>query len=169
MAKSNPTLHLLCGKIAAGKTTLAAELAERHDALLVAEDFWTSRLFGPEMKEVADYVRFSRRLREAMGPHLAEILRRGIPIVLDFPANTRGNRAWMKDVAEAGGAGALLHWLDVPDETCRERLRARNAAGAHEFAASDEAFELITAYFEAPNENEGIPVEIHQLAASAKP
>ena len=111
MESNRPTLHMLCGKIAAGKSTLAAELAQRHGALLVSEDFWTSRLFGPEMKEIADYVRFSRRLREAMGPHLTELLRAGLSIVLDFPANTRANRAWMKGIYEAAGADHVLHFL----------------------------------------------------------
>ena len=156
------TLHMLCGKIAAGKSTLAATLAKEHRALLVSEDFWTSRLFGPELKEVADYVRLSRRLREAMGPHLAEILRHGVSIVLDFPANTRANRAWMKGIADAAGADHLLHFLDLPDEVCRARLRARNAAGEHEFAATDDQFDLITSYFEPPAEDEEFSIIVHR-------
>jgi predicted kinase len=161
MRKSKATLHMLCGKIAAGKSILAADLAERHRALLVSVDFWTSRLFGPEMKEIADYVRFSRRLREAMGPHLADILRAGLSVVLDFPANTSANRAWMKGIAEAAGAGALLHYLDVPDETCRARLHERNARGDHDFAVTDAQFDLISSYFEPPAADEGIAVVAH--------
>ena len=153
---------MLCGKIAAGKSTLAAELAKRHGALLISEDFWTSRLFGPEMKEVADYVRFSRRLREAMGPHLTELLRAGPSIVLDFPANTRANRAWMKGNYEAAGADHVLHFLDLPDEICRTRLRERNAAGEHEFAATDAQFDVITSYFEAPAEDEGFSIAAYR-------
>ena len=152
------TLHMLCGKIAAGKSTLAAELAERHGALLVSEDFWTSRLFGPEMREVADYVRFSRRLREAMGPHLTELLRAGLSIVLDFPANTHASRAWMKGIYEAAGTDHILQFLDQPDEICRARLRERNAAGEHEFAATDAQFDVITSYFEPPTEDEGLNI-----------
>ena len=162
MAEGRATLHMLCGKIAAGKSTLAAELAANHQALLVSEDFWTSHLFGPELREVADYIRLSRRLREAMGPHLTDILRAGISIVLDFPANTRANRAWMKAIYEAAGADHVLHVLDAPDEVCRSRLRARNAAATHEFAASDEQFDLITSYFEAPAADEGFAIAVHR-------
>jgi predicted kinase len=162
MRNSKATLHMLCGKIAAGKSTLAAELAEADRGLLVSEDFWTSRLFAPEMKEVSDYLRFSRRLREAMGPHLTEILRAGLSVVLDFPANTRANRAWMRGIAEAAGADALLHYLDVPDETCRARLHERNARGDHDFAATDEQFDLIVSYFEPPAEDGGVVIVVHQ-------
>ena len=162
MHKSKATLYLLCGKIAAGKSTLAAELAQRHGALLVSEDFWTFRLFGPEMHEVADYVRFSRRLREAMGPHLVELLGAGLSIVLDFPANTRAVRAWMKHIYETAGADHQLHFLDLPDDLCRGRLRERNASGAHDFAATDEQFALITSHFEAPGEDEGFTITLHR-------
>ena len=164
MEKRKATLHMLCGKIAAGKSTLAAELAQRHGALLVSEDYWTFRLFGPEMHEVADYVRFSRRLRETMGPHLTELLGTGLSIVLDFPANTRATRAWMKGIYEAAGADHQLHFLDMPDDTCRDRLRERNASGSHDFAATDEQFDLITSYFEVPGEDEGFEIITHRAS-----
>ena len=167
METSGATLHILCGKIAAGKSTLAAALVREHGALLVSEDFWMSRLFGPELNEVADYVRLSRRLRDAMGPHLTALLRAGLSIVLDFPANTRANRAWMKGISEAAGADHRLHYLDVPDAVCRERLRARNAGGTHEFAASDEQFDLITSYFEPPAEDEGLAIVTHAPASAS--
>ena len=33
-----PTLHFMCGKMAAGKSTLAKKLAEQHGAILICED-----------------------------------------------------------------------------------------------------------------------------------
>lgn len=33
-----PTLHLLCGKIASGKSTLANRLAAEHAAIVLGED-----------------------------------------------------------------------------------------------------------------------------------
>jgi len=152
------TLHLVCGKIAAGKSTLCARLAAAPGTLLIGEDFWMKRLFGDELREVADYVRLSARLRAAMGPHVAELLGAGLDIVLDFPANTVATRAWMKGIAEAAGARAKLHLLDVPDETCLARLRRRNAAGEHEFAATDAQFALITRHFEPPRPEEGLEI-----------
>jgi predicted kinase len=87
-----PTLYLLCGKIAAGKSTLARRLASRPVTLLVSEDHWTSNLFADDLRTIDDYGRYSARLRAAMGPHIVAILRQGLSIVLDFPANTVGNR-----------------------------------------------------------------------------
>lgn len=152
------TLHMLCGKIAAGKSTLTAELGATPATIVISEDFWLSRLFGPEMSDVADYVRCSTRLREAVGPHVKNLLRIGVSVVLDFPANTPTIRHWMRTLFEEAGADHRLHFLDVPDEICKARLRARNAAGAHDFAASDAQFDQITRYFVPPSEEEGFTV-----------
>jgi predicted kinase len=155
---SQATLHMLCGKMAAGKSTLTAELGRTPSTVVISEDFWLSRLFGPEMRDVADYVRCSRRLREAVGPHVQALLRLGVSVVLDFPANTLATRAWMRALFEGARANHLLHFIDVPDEVCKARLRARNAEGAHDFTPSDADFDVITSYFVAPSEAEGFKI-----------
>ena len=146
---------MLCGKIVAGKSTLTAELSHAPLTVVISEDFWLSRLFGTEIKEIADYVRCSRRLREAVGPLVRDLLRLGVSVVLDFPANTLAARAWMRTLFEEAGADHCLHFLDVPDEVCKARLRARNIAETHDFATSDAEFDIITSYFVPPSEAEG--------------
>ena len=161
MSTYDAILHLLCGKIAAGKSSLAARLGEAPLTVIVSEDEWLSRLFGSEMVSVEDYIRCAARLRAAMRPHLVALLRAGLSVVLDYPANTVANRAWMRGIGEEAGVVHQLHWLDVPDEICRARLRARNAAGAHEFAATDAQFDQITAYFVPPSVEEGLEIVVH--------
>jgi len=156
------TLHLLCGKICAGKSSLSAQLGEAPLTVIVSEDAWLSRLFGAEMASVEDYISCAAKLRAAMGPHLVDLLKAGLSVVLDYPANTLANRAWMKGIADEAGVAHQLHWLDVPDAVCKARLRARNAAGAHEFAATDEQFDLITSYFVPPTEAEGLEIVVHR-------
>jgi predicted kinase len=162
MTAGQPTLHMLCGKIAAGKSSLAARLGAAPLTVSVSEDKWLFPLFGDELKEVADYVRLSARLRAAMAPHLVDLLRAGMSVVLDYPANTLANRAWMRGIFEAAGAAHRLHYLDVPDEICRARLHARNAGGEHEFAATDAQFDLITSYFVPPTADEGLEILVHR-------
>ena len=86
-----PTLYLLCGKVAAGNPALAQRLAARSEALLISEDHWTSHLYADDLKTMDDYGRYSARLRAAMGPHIIDILRQGLSIALDSPANTVRN------------------------------------------------------------------------------
>ncbi len=157
----SPTLHLVCGKIAAGKSTLCGRLAAEPSTLLISEDHWLARLYPDEMRSVADYIRCAGRLRTVMGGHVESLLRAGLSVVLDYPANTVANRQWMRGIFEAAGADHRLHYLDVPDEVCRERLRRRNAAGTHEFAATDAEFDAITSYFVAPTPAEGFKLTRH--------
>lgn len=159
----NATLHMLCGKIASGKSTLTAELGGLPSTIVVSEDYWLAGLYGSEMSTVADYVQRSALLRSVIAPHLVSILRQGLSVVLDFPANTRASRAWMRMIIEEAGAAHQLHYLDVPDDVCRARLRARNAQGEHEFSANDEQFDLITRYFVPPASDEGFEVVVHRV------
>lgn len=161
MVERAAVLHLLCGKIAAGKSTLARRLASAPGTVLIAEDHWLSRLYPGELATLDDYVRLSGRLREAMGPHVEALLRAGLSVVLDFPANTPRSRALMRGIVERSGASHVLHYLDVPDEICKERLRRRNEAGGHEFAPSEEDFDAFTRHFVPPAPEEGFNVIVH--------
>jgi hypothetical protein len=53
-----PTLYLLCGKIAAGKSTLAPRLAARPATLLISEDHGTSNLFADDLKTIEDFTNY---------------------------------------------------------------------------------------------------------------
>jgi predicted kinase len=156
-----PTLYLLCGKIAAGKSTLARRLAARPATLLISEDHWSSSLFSGELKTIEDYGRCSARLRAAMAPHLVDILRQGLSIVLDFPANTVSNRNWMRSLIAQAGVAHELHLLDIPDTVCKRRLRERNTGGIHPFQVTEADYDLFTSYFVPPGPGEGFNVVIH--------
>lgn len=154
------TLHLVCGKIAAGKSTLCARLAARPGTVLISEDHWMAGLYPGELNDLADYVRLSVRLRAAMASHVVHLLRIGVSVVLDFPANTTRQRAWMRQIIDQSGADHILHLLDVSDEVCKARLKARNASGKHPFETSDEQFDLFTSHFAPPTSDEGFNVVV---------
>jgi len=158
---TEPTLHLICGKIAAGKSTLTARLGAAPHTVIVAEDDWLAHLYPGEQNSLADYLRNSTRLRSVMGPHLVALLRAGLSVVLDFPANTLVSRAWMRSVFEQAGAPHQLHYLEADDETCKARLRQRNAEGNHHFTVTDEVFDLFTSHFVPPGADEGFTLIVH--------
>ncbi len=159
------TLHLICGKMAAGKSTLAARLAEEDGTVLISEDVWLSALFGDQISTGADFMRFSATLRAVIGPHVTALLKTGLSVVLDFQANTVESRAWMRGILEGTGAAHQLHVLDVPDEICLERLRARNASGEHPFAPTEELFHRFSKHFVVPSPDEGFTVVWHEAPA----
>lgn len=158
-----PVLHLMAGKIASGKSTMAKKLTSEQSAILLGEDQWLSRLYPEQIKSVTDYLRLAHQLRKVVGPLVIDMLRAGVTVVLDFPANTRQDRQWLRSLADAAEVPHRVHYIEVDDDTCRRRLQARNRRAEHEFAATDAEFEQITRYFQAPGEDEGLEVEIHHF------
>lgn len=154
-------LHLVCGKIASGKSTLAQRLALAPMTVLISEDAWLACLYPNEIHAIADYVRCTGRLRDSMAGHVAALLKAGMSVVLDFPANTLGTRAWARGIFEKAGVPHSLHYLDVSDDVCKARLHARNASGEHPFATSDAEFDQITRHFVAPAADEGFDLLRH--------
>src|SRR6185295_2840945 len=140
-------LHLLCGKIAAGKSTLARRLAERPTTLLITMDHWMSLLFPTENRTIEDFARLSARLRDAMGPHVVDILRHDLSVVLDFPANTVRWRSWMRSLIDEADVAHELHVLDVPDAICKQRLRQRNESGEHAYQVDEATYDQFMSYF----------------------
>ena len=155
-------LHLFCGKIASGKSTLAQSLAAAPGHVLISEDAWLGGLFGDRMSSVADYMHYAAVLRGMMGPHITAVLKAGASVVLDYPANTVGQRAWMKGVLEDSGADHRLHVLDVSDAACLARLKARQDAGAHPFTVTEEQFRQVTAHLVMPEAAEGFDLQWHR-------
>ena len=163
-APPSPILHLVCGKIAAGKSTLTRQLAARPNTVLLSEDVWLSQLYAGEIHTIGDYVRRSAQLRQALAPHVEALLRAGLSVVLDFPANTLGNRRWMKEIIDAAGTDHELHYLDIPDEVCKMRLRERNPSGSHPFSTNEAEFDQITRHFVPPSGEEGLNIVRHELS-----
>jgi predicted kinase len=156
-------LFFMCGKMAAGKSTLARKLAEREGAVLLVQDELLDALYPGEILVIPDFVRCSSRLRNSLAPHIAALLRMGMRVVLDFPGNTKIQRAWFRALFEEAGAAHELHFLDVPDDVCKRQLRDRSRnlpAGAP--WTTDAEFDAITEYFEAPGADERFSVVLHE-------
>lgn len=161
MSPTSPTLHLVCGKIASGKSTLTAKLASMDSTIVIVEDDWLAALYSDEMTSISDYARCSAKLQYAMGPHVAALLNTGMSVVLDFPAITIAQRSWMWGIIQETGVAHKLHYLNATDKVCIARLRARNAIGNHPFTASDEQFAQFSKYFIVPTPAEGFDIVEH--------
>lgn len=155
-------LHLLCGKMASGKSTLAAALAREPGVLLLSEDQWLATLFPAQIHDVASYVRHSDRLKSALRDSLMQMLEIGVTLVLDFPANTRQQRQWLIGLAGAHKDAVQLHYLDCSDALCLQGL-AQRASEQPERQQTDTVamFTAMTRHFEAPSPEEGVNLIVH--------
>lgn len=155
------TLIFFCGKMAAGKSTKAVEYASSNHAVLISEDEWLKALYPEQIKSVQDYLKYSRLLKPVLLTHVAQMLLVGTSVVMDFPANTRDQRLWFREVAETAAAPHRMIYLNLSDEQCLEQLRHRRMVDPSRAAFdTEENFKLITRFFEAPDRHEGLEIEI---------
>lgn len=160
---SSAKLVFFCGKMAAGKSTLARELADRENAVLLVQDDLLGALFPGEITDVQGFLKCSSRLKNALTPHVCAVLSRGISVVLDFPGNTRTQRAWFRELIERAQVEHELHFVDASDTLCKSQLRDRSKGLPPGTGwTSDTDFEAINAYFQAPAEDEKFNVVCHE-------
>lgn len=158
-------LIFVCGKMAAGKSTLARALAEREAAVLLELDHFLGLLFPGEIVDVPSFVKRSARIREALAPHICALLAMGVSVVLDFPGNTRNQRAWFRQLCLQAGAEHELHYIEAADEICRRQLRERSKGLPPGTTwTTDAEFDAMTAYFEPPAPDEQFTVIRHKRA-----
>ena len=161
MSSTLPTLHLFCGKIASGKSTLARHLGKLKQTVIIAEDDWLNILYADEISSMSVYVESMAKLRKIIGPHVVSLLNSGVSVVLDFQANTIESRKWMRKILNQANAAHKLHVMDVSDEVCIARLHARNQQGDHPFAATEDQFGRITKHFVLPSSEEGFDIALY--------
>jgi predicted kinase len=161
------TLHFICGKAGAGKTTLARELGRRLAAVVFCEDEWIDTL-GFEIRSHADFVDASSKWRALIGPLATELLGRGVSVVFDFGGNTTRGRQWVREVFEAAGADHVLHVIEATDAECLANIRRRNVEkppGVYWGHVAEERFHEVTAYFAPPTPGEGFCIQAHGQVA----
>ena len=156
-------LIFFCGKMAAGKSTLARDLADRENAVLLVQDELLDALFPGEITDVQTFVQCYSRLKNALTPHVCALLSKGISVVLDFPGNTKTQRAWFRELIERANVEHELHFVDVPDSLCQSQLRNRSKGlRAGTLWTTEADFEIINAYFQPPTEDERFNVIRHE-------
>ncbi len=156
-------LIFFCGKMAAGKSTLARELADRENAVLFVQDDFLSALFPGEITNIQGFVECSSRLKNALTPHVCALLSKGISVVLDFPGNTKTQRAWFRELIEHAKVEHELHFIDVSDALCKSQLRDRSEGlPAGTPWTTDADFEAINAYFQPPSVDEKFNIVRHE-------
>jgi predicted kinase len=163
------TLHVLSGKLASGKTTLARQIAHEYGAVLICEDIWLDKLFPGEILSFEDYLLRSRKFRAALGPHLRALLQSATSVVLDFGGNVPAERAWVRNLAE-GRAEVVCHYIQASDDVCKQQLRRRNAElpeGSQH--TTDDEFDAITRYFVAPDAGEGFVLRLYEAGRAPGP
>ena len=155
------TLTFFCGKMGAGKSTKAKELALEKNTILISEDEWLATLYPSEISSFDDYIKYAAILRPLIKTHVQKILLTGTNVVLDFPGNTVKQRIWFKKLSEEIKVNHNLIFLDISNERCLEQISKRRKEQPKRASFdTEEMFHHVTKYFETPMEKEGLELTI---------
>lgn len=130
-------VHMVCGPIGAGKTTVARRLADEHGAMLFSLDEWVMQMFGAEAPDPMIFEWWAERCKrcsERIWSISQDLLIRGVEVVLDFGFPRVAHREEYRCRARQVGATVHLHIVDADAELRWKRVQGRNRDQSNTFA-----------------------------------
>lgn len=148
--RTTPTLFVMVGLPASGKSTRAREIEEDRRALRLTPDEWMIPLFDDNDADGKRNVLEGRFIWLAL-----RALRHGMDVVLDFGVWSRVERSALRALAATAGASCELVYLEV-DADQQRRWRDRRAAEepGSTFLISDEDLDDYRRRFVPPDDAE---------------
>lgn len=140
------TAYMIHGYLGSGKTSHAKRVARDQGAIYLGMDEWYLRLFtdGSPTTHLNDTL--LQRLWVVLNDHWPHLLIAEVDVVLDFGFWTRARRDEARELALAAGAAVELHWVQLDDETAKERCVSRKSDTA--FVIDSETYEYLKFRFE---------------------
>ena len=148
-------LVFFCGKMGAGKSTKAKEVAKDRNAVLLSEDEWLESLYPNKINSLDEYIQYPSQIKPQIKKLMQSILVTGTNVVMDFPANTVSQREWFKQIYLEVNASHNMIYFNVPNDICLKQI-AKRRLEYPERAATDtpEMFEAVTKFFTEPKPEE---------------
>ncbi len=149
-----PTIHMLCGFICSGKTTLARKLERELEAITFCQDEWMPRLLGQEHSDQCGLI-YAPKVSALISRTYEQLLKLKIDIILDDGFWSKSERDRVRKRAAELGAKSKLYFLDCPKDVLTQRLQERNAEPKPDSVVVSEAkFKISWKYFQPPGAEE---------------
>ena len=147
---------LICGKICSGKSTYAKGLCRENHTVLLSVDEITLALFGQYCGDMHDT--YVERTQNYLFDKSLELIEAGINVILDWGFWMKDERDYAKGFYNTRNIAYEFHYIDIGDETWKDRLKKRNSAViAKETSAyfvDDNIAAKFGALFELPDKDE---------------
>jgi predicted kinase len=149
----------MCGPAGSGKSTVARRYEQQGMTRLSFDQEAWSR--GITAMPLPQDVR--RDIEDALRARLAELVRAGADVVLDFSFWSRGMREEYRELLRPFGVVPETVYLATDRATVLSRIAARAARDGDDFAISTELAAFYFDHFEVPTAAEGPLTVISQL------
>lgn len=150
VGRGHPTLYVMVGLPAAGKTTLARRIEIECRALRFTPDEWMIPLFGESMANGKRRVLEGRFVATALSA-----LRLGFDVVLDFGVWAKDERTALRWLASTVGAECELVYVAIGEAEQRNRAdRRATTTPESTFAMTQSDLDEWRTIFQPPGEEE---------------
>jgi len=150
VTQTPPTLYLMVGLPASGKSTRAKQIEEERQALRLTPDEWMIPLFGHHDADGKRDVLEGRFVWLAL-----RALRRGVDVVLDFGVWGKDERTALRALATDVGGSSELVYLEIDEDEQRRRRDSRApTTGETTFYISDDDLASYRLLFQVPDDEE---------------
>lgn len=160
-------LHLICGPVAAGKTTYARQLARQKQAVLLSLDAAMLTLYGTiEGREA--FLSKQEICRNWLLDLAADSLQNKVPVVLDWGFWKHKDRLALVERFAQYGCSIEMIYLKTHDELRRKRLTQRNEnSRTSDYVIEQKDFEFFNCLFEKPRAEDYPGVIFHLVEADS--
>jgi aminoglycoside phosphotransferase family enzyme len=156
----HPTLILVCGLPATGKSHAARAIARPFEAAVLRSDVLRKKLAGlapracggGELDTGIYAPEFTRRTYSALLDRAREHLRHNKTVIVDATFPTAAMRRPFFDAARESGIECVLVEMTCPEEVIRQRMRRRATDPVEVSDADWRVYQHVKARFEAPDE-----------------
>lgn len=147
---------LICGKICCGKTTYSEQIREKENAVILSVDEIMLSIFGQHAGEKHD--EYANNTQKYLFNKSIEFVNAGVNVILDWGFWTKVNRNKAKEFYKAHGINTEMHYIDICDETWKQRLAYRNAkvetGETDAYFVDENLANKFAAIFETPDKDE---------------
>lgn len=148
-------IHLIVGNTGSGKTTYSNKLKQEKKAILFSIDKWNRTLFLSDKTSNDGLDWFLERINrsESLILELIEQLEAtNTDSILDLGLSKFSHREKFRAFAKEKGYTIQIHFLDIPKEIRKQRVKNRNSekGSTFEFEVSNEDFNFMESWFEKP-------------------
>lgn len=152
-------IHLIVGNTGAGKTSYAQNLKLDTMGIVFSIDTWNKKLFFPDKREEDGLDWMLERIDRVEDIILEYILQLdiiGTDSILDLGLSKHKHREKFREFARKNQIPIKTHFLDVSKETRKQRVLERNNNKGETFQieVTNQNFEFMEQWFEAPTEEE---------------
>ncbi|MBL1421405.1 MAG: ATP-binding protein [Alphaproteobacteria bacterium] len=157
MNQTPPKIYILCGFIASGKTTYAAQIEAEIGAIRFNLDEWMLPLFGEHLPR-AEFDEKLLVLTDKFKDMAEKLLVQNVSVILDFGFWKKQQRDEIRVWAQGLNVKLQLVHFNVDAEISKGRAIARRSDSA--YAMDDEMYDSLYNMYEPPADDEVFDVVV---------